>query len=154
MNPNGIDHDVTGELLGYPKCCRNFFSNTWLKDGCLDPMYEMAENTENHEKADDTRIKVNGSPYLNRLIRYWGFNLIPFFPHSFDCQEALDFAKTWYMLMKERDAEAAEACLEALSMPMIWSMSNCITMVEHPLFFGSANGYYRKDKIVVEWFPS
>jgi len=153
MNPSGIDHDVTGELLGYPKCDRDFFKETWLRDGCLDPMYEMALNTESVEVISDTHVKVSGSPYLNRLIRYWGFNLIPFFPHSFDCEKSLGFAETWHKLMKEYDDEAAEACLAALNMPMVWSMSNCITTIEHPLFLGSANGYYRKDKIVVEWFP-
>lgn len=153
MNPTGIDHDVTGELLGYPKCCRGFFSGTWLKDGCLDPMFETALNTDDHEVVSENHVKVSGSPYLNRLIRYWGFNLIPFFPHSFDCEKALNFAQTWHKLMKEYDEEASTACLEALDMPMVWSMSNGITTVEHPLFFGSANGYYRKDKITVEWFP-
>jgi hypothetical protein len=116
-------------------------------------MYEMAENTENHEKVSGTHIKVTGSPYLNRLIRYWGFNLIPFFPHSFDCLKAEKFAKIWYKLMEEKDEEASRACLVALDMPMIWSMVNCITTIEHPLFMGSANGYYRPDKVTVEWFP-
>lgn len=148
MNPNGIDHEITGALLGYPPCCRKFFSETWLRDRCLDPMYEMA-----HDVIPHGHTKVSGSPYLNRLIRYWGFNLIPFFPHSYDCPEAEKFAKTWFSLMKEHDEEAAEACLEALSMPMVWSLSNGITSVEHPLFWGSSNGYYRKDKVTVEWFP-
>lgn len=153
MNPNGIDHDVTGRLLGYPKCCRDFFSETWLRDGCLDPMYEMAENTYNHEKVNTTHIKVEGVAYLNRLIRYWGFNLIPFFPHSFDCPLAKEFAEVWFKLMLEKDEEAANACLEALNMPMMWSMSNCVTTINHPLFYGSANGYYRPEKVIVEWFP-
>ena len=152
MNPKGIDHNVTGALLGYPGCCRSFFDNTWLKDGCLDPMYEMAKNTNGCE-VKGNNVKVSGNPMLNRLARYWGFNIIPFFPHSFDCQLACDFADTFYSLMREHDQEAADACLEFLCMPMKWSMTNAVTTLEHPLFWGSANGYYRPDSVSVEWFP-
>lgn len=153
MNPTGIDHDVTGYLLGYPKTARDFFNKTWLKDGCLDPMFEMAQNTQNNE-YNGNHIKVSGNPMLNRLARYWGFNIIPFFPPSFDCPKAADFADTFFTLMRERDQEAADACLEVLSMPMKWSMMNAVTILEHPLFFGSANGYYRPEKVTVEWFPN
>jgi hypothetical protein len=148
----GIDHTTTGRLLGYPDCCIEFFNSTWLRDGCLDPMFEMAQGSE-HEKINDNRIQVSGNPRLNRLIRYWGFNIIPFFPHSFDCAEADKFAEWWFQLMRESDSEAADACLEILNVPMTWSLSNCITTVEHPLFTGSANGYYAPEKRVVEWFP-
>jgi hypothetical protein len=154
MNPTGIDHDVTGYLLGYPTCDRLFFEQTWLKDGCLDPMYEMAYNTSDSESGSTKySIKVSGNPMLNRLARYWGFNIIPFFPHSFDCAKAGDFADTFFNLMRERDQDAADACLEVLSMPMKWSMLNAVTTLEHPLFFGSANGYYLPEKVTVEWFP-
>ncbi len=157
MNPTGIDHRVTGALLGYPPCDTEFFEKTWLKGGCLDPMYEMALNTENHERIpsmSEERVKVSGNPMLNRLARYWGFNIIPFFPHAFDCKEAADFADRFFMLMREKDSAAADACLEVLSMPMKWSMVNAVTVLEHPLFFGSANGYYRTEKVTVEWFPN
>ena len=152
MNPNGIDHNVTGALLGYPECDRNFFKDTWLKDGCLDPMYDMAKNTEGAEVIGNT-VKVSGDPLLNRLCRYWGYNIIPFFPHSFDCPEALRFADTFYSLMREYDEEAVEACLEVLSMPMVWTLNNCIIELQHPLFWGAANGYNTKEKLTVQWFP-
>jgi hypothetical protein len=58
MNPNGIDHDVTGELLGYPKCDRDFFKNVWLSGGCLDPMFEVAKNTEGADIVDESPDKI------------------------------------------------------------------------------------------------
>ncbi len=115
-------------------------------------MYEMALNTEGAE-VDGNTVKVEGHPILNRLARYWGYNMIPFFPHSFDCDDAIIFARTFRDLMREYDQEATDACLEVLSMPMVWSMTNCITTVDHPLFWGSANGYYRPETVTVEWFP-
>lgn len=153
MNPRGIDHDVTGELLGYPKCDRDFFNEVWLKSGNLDPMFEMACNTEDHELVTENHVKVAGDPLLNRMLRYWGYNIIPFFPHSYDCKEALKFANNFFTLMHEYDYEAVNACREVLSMPMRWSLSNCIIEVQHPLFWGAANGYYTESKKVVDWFP-
>ena len=115
-------------------------------------MYEMAANTGGAE-VDLNGVKVSGDPLLNRLCRYWGYNIIPFFPHSFDCKEAKKFAQTFYNLMYEYDEEAVMACLEVLSMPMTWSLNNCIIEVQHPLFWGAANGYHTKEKLTVQWFP-
>ena len=150
---DGIDHREIGRMLGYPDCCIDFFNDVWLKDGCLDPMSEMALNTDGARVLDNGAIEVSGHPYLNRLIRYFGFNIVPFFPCSFKCQEAIGFAKTWFSLMREYDEEAADACLEAQSVPMVWSLKNCITYIEHPLFIGSANGYYTEQKKEVRWLP-
>lgn len=149
----GIDHDATGEMLGYPKCDRDFFSHTWLKDGCLDPMFETAMNTSNIEVVTPNEVKVGGHTYLNRLIRYFGFGVIPYFPHSFDCKPSIDFAVKWFNIMREYDEEAADACVCALNQPMTWSLNNCIIYVEHPLFIGSANGYYTSEERVVYWMP-
>lgn len=153
MNPNGIDHDVTGMLLGYPKCDRDFFNSVWLKDKNLDPMFEVAKNTRNAEIIDDYTITVSGTPELNRLIRYFGFEIIPYFPHSFDCAPSKKFARNFYSLMKEYDREAAEKCLQILNVPMIWSLQNCITYVDHPLFIAAANGYPTLQKKTVKWLP-
>lgn len=152
MNPNGIDHDVTGKLLGYPKCDRNFFNDVWLKDGCVDPEYEIALNTEN-VSVKDSVTTVYGHPALNRMIRYWGFQLIPYFPHSFDCKESIKFADWWFNLMAEYDEETAWKCHEILNMPMTWSVWNGIIYVEHPLFIGAANGYFPEKRKTVMWSP-
>ena len=151
MNPNGIDHIVTGRLLGYPECDTKFFQDTWLTDGNLDPMFEMALNTKDCFFVDDNSVQVSGVPLLNRMCRYWGFNLIPYFPHSLDCRHSVDFAATFFGIMKEFDSEATLKCLDLLSMPMKWSLQNCIVYVEHPLFIGSSNGYYTEEKKEVNW---
>lgn len=150
MNPGGIDHDVTGKLLGYPKNARDLFRDVWLKDGCLDPEYEVALNTKGVDVKDNIAT-ISGYPQLNRLIRYWGFQLIPYFPHSFDCEESKKFSDWWFELMLEYDAEATQKCLEILRMPMMWSVWNGIIYVEHPLFTGAANGYFPARRKTVKW---
>ena len=152
MKPDGIDHNVTGRLLGYPKCDRDFFREVWLKDGCLDPEYEIALNTEG-VKVENSVATVSGNPMLNRLLRYWGFQIIPYFSHSFDCEGSIKFAEWWTALMMEHDEEATTKCLEILNMPMTWSVYNGIIYVEHTLFIGAANGYFPKEKKTVCWNP-
>jgi hypothetical protein len=65
----------------------------------------------------------------------------------------MDFATNFMNVMKEYDSEATKKCYELLSMPMVWTLQNCITYVEHPLFIGSANGYYTAEKKTVRWLP-
>ena len=153
MNPNGIDHDVTGRLLGYNKKSRDLFNDVWLTDGCVDPEYEIALNTDGVE-VENGVATVYGHPALNRMIRYWGFQLIPYFPHSFTCKESIKFADWWFDLMVEYDEEAAKKCHDVLNMPMTWSVWNGIIYVEHPLFVGAANGYYPAKKKTVVWAPA
>ena len=124
-----------------------------MKDGCLDPEYEIALNTDG-AKVENNVATVYGHAALNRMIRYWGFQLIPYFPHSFDCKESIKFADWWFNLMVEHDEETALKCHEILDMPMTWSVSNGIIYVDHPLFIGAANGYFPETKKTVVWSPA
>lgn len=146
-----IDHKVIGELLGYPECCVDWFLEVWLKEGCVDPMYETAINTEGHVINDDGSVTVGGNPMYNRLVRYFGFQVIPYFTHSYNCKESQKFIDWFYGLMYEKAPDACEALLELLNMPMTWSLNNLIIYVEHPLFRGAANGYWYPEKRVVHW---
>jgi len=146
-----VDHNQIGELLGYPKCCRDWFLEVWLKEGSCDPMYETALNTSNHEVNDDGSVTVGGNPKYNRLIRYFGLQAIPYFTCSYECKESEKFIDWFYGLMYEKAPDACEMLLEALNMPMKWSLNNLIIYIEHPLFRGAANGYWYPEKREVHW---
>ena len=150
-----VDHKLTGQLLGYDGCCIDWFLNVWLKQKiqCADPMYETALNTEGHEFNDDSSVTVSGNPKFNRLIRYFSFQVIPYFTCSYACTNAEKFVDWFYSLMYEYAPDECEMLLEALNMPMTWSLNNLIIYVEHPLFRGAANGYWYPEKRVVHWKP-
>lgn len=148
-----IDHKAIGQMLGYPDCCTDWFLKVWLKEGCVDPMYETALQTSNHKILKEGEVEVHGHPYLNRLIRYFNFTIIPFFACSYECEEAIKFSETWFKLMKEKAPTACEKLLEVLDMPCTWSLNNLIIYVDHPLFRGAANGYQFPKKRVVHWKP-
>jgi hypothetical protein len=49
------DNDTQGELLGFPKCCRTFFSDAWA-GGYYDPIWQIAENTVKKEEEKNEKI--------------------------------------------------------------------------------------------------
>ncbi len=146
-----VDHKRIGELLGYDDCCIDFFLKVWLEEGRVDPMYETALRTEDHEVNGDGSVTVTGDPRMNRLIRYWGLTALPHFTCSFDCPEAAKFLGWFWPLMVEHSPDECEMLLEALSMPMEWSVDNLIIYVKHPLFRAAANGYSWPEKLTVYW---
>ena len=148
-----VDHKRIGELLGYPACCSDWFLEVWLTDGCVDPMFETATNTPTHEVNEDGSVNAYGNPMFNRLLRYWAFQVIPYFTHSYDCEPSKEFADTWWKIMHEFAPEESELLLEVLNTKCTWSLNNMIIFVEHPLFRGCCNGYWYPEKRVVHWVP-
>lgn len=146
-----VDHGLLGQMLGYDDGCIDWFLKAWLEEGRIDPMYETALETEGHEVNDDGSVTVTGDPKFNRLIRYWGASALPHFTCSFDCPEAAKFLDWFWPLMVEYAPDECEMLLEALSMPMEWSMDNLIIYVKHPLFRAAANGYSWSEKLTVHW---
>jgi len=130
------DHDRIGFLLGYPECCRSFFLATF-PGGELDPIW----------MAGSGGLR----PELNQFLRYFGPRIIPFFPCSYSCEEALGVAEIFLNIMREIDRRNADLILDLLSMPAYWSMNKSIIQVTHLLFTGICNGYSRPEKVDFFW---
>ena len=113
------DHDIQGELLGFPKCCRDFFTRVWAK-GYIDPIWQMGDRDNPH-------------PYSNPLLRYLGVRVSFHIPCSFHCKETIEIAKERLMLIKDnRLIKLMEALL---SMPMEWDCFHGIAQIKTPLFW-------------------
>jgi len=72
------DIDTIGDLLGYPKCCVNFFRKQWCIDGWRDLVYPMV----NFESAT-----VEGPYPCNILLKNTGVRAVFHLPCSFKCEE-------------------------------------------------------------------
>lgn len=157
LRSEGTDHRLVGELLGYDDHCMDFFLPIWLGEGgrkkVADPMFETAENTEGAELIGDNEIIVYGPPELNRLSKYFGMQLCPYFTCSFKCEGALKFAKEMYSIVHEAYPDESEALVEFLNMPVTWSLREGVTYVTHPLFRGATNGYWWDTERTVHWKP-
>jgi len=115
------DHRKIGELLGYPKCCVEFFVKVW-GEGIYDPVYEIAMNTDEKDVIGKDEIVVYGHPYLNQLTRYAGLRVVPWFPCSYNCKESVRQAENvWIKIMREYDDEAVDWYEEIVKEGIVWN---------------------------------
>lgn len=150
-------HDVIGELLGFPDCCRSFFGDVWVDNyelGLTDPMYEVACNTPSAEEITDrTNVRVaKPEAYTNVLWRYFGWSFITHIPCSFECEESVEIGEARHEIMKENGfADAAEAAYEWMDQPATWDGLKRIATIKNMHVTGTAGTSCYWDKKRVEW---
>ena len=146
------DHAGIGELLGYMKCCTEFFLKNW-PDVSVDPMYEAAINTEgmewevhdwigmNHptDSGMEHTVKVDCHPYCNNMLRYFGIRITPHLTCSLKCEETIKWGEEWIEVMKQIDEEATDWAIELLSMPLTWNCYKGVAVIDTPIFRGVTN---------------
>lgn len=143
------DHVTQGRLLGYPDCCARFFTDKW-KSRVLDPCYEVAVNTEGSILNGNT-VTVNGNILLNQILRYFGIRIIPFFPCSYKCKEAIEVANVWEQMVTCLDEETANKIKYLLGMPIKWNLYKNMIYIKTPLFMAVVNGYECKEVKEIDW---
>jgi len=127
------DNDLQGKLLGFPQCCREFFSEAWAK-GYFDPMWQAAMNTE-HEVIGERHLRVKGRPLANPILRYAGIRVGFHLPHAFDCRETIWIAEERMILAANIDPILTEVLNGLLSMPMSWDVYHGIAEIRTPIFY-------------------
>jgi len=142
------DHEVIGELLGYPKCCIEFFNATWGKE-TIDPIYEAALNTSDVQD-DDGILTVKCHPYCNNMLRYFGVRITPHLTCSLQCEETTKWGEEWIEIMRQLDDEATDWAIELLSMPMTWDCLKGIAIIDTPIFRGVTNSDGTLERKVVK----
>ncbi len=141
------DHKKLAELLGYPKCCAEFFDRVWA-EGYYDPIWQAAENTEGAKrKGDIIELKTNG--YANECMRYFGLRIVPQLTCSLRCKESEKQGKMFFNVMRELDKEAAEFLLEYLKGPITWSVLHGIAEVETEDFVGITNSMPTRERFTM-----
>ena len=91
------DHETLGKLLGYPKCCRDFFKKEFSR-----------------EQTDLTLATLKNSkeqPFpwqLNVAARHLDAGLISHFPCSFECEESKRQAQEYYKALEEHNQQTAK----------------------------------------------
>ena len=139
------DNDVQGELLGFPKCCREFFCTSWA-GGYFDPVWQAAMNSTlyhiydqspsaRHESLSYPHVTVLGHPFANPVLRYAGIRVGFHLPCAFDCQDTIAVATERMDLAKATDPNLADILRGLLSMPMSWDVYHGIAVVRTPIFY-------------------
>lgn len=142
-----VDHARIGEWLGYPPCCRKFFSEMWSQ-GYVDPIWQQAVNTGGEIKREEHggySIEVEGYPECVAFHRYWGVRISFHLPCSFKCEATRSLAQQILVEMKTLNPMAAQSVIEILSLPAIWDAHNGVAVVHAPYFKGMTNSVPCKD---------
>src|SRR3989344_3787926 len=75
-------HKELGLLLGYPKCCCEFFEKNFNEKN-TDLTLKTLENSDGHEFP----------LYANIAARHFDVSLLSHFPHNFQCKPSIEIAK-------------------------------------------------------------
>lgn len=113
---NKNDDEAIGQVLGYPKCCIDFF----------------IKNREKQQKLQNDYIlpALNSSEgfkfpfYTNYAIRYFDITLLSHFPHSFNCAESIKIAKNNLQCIKEYSNELANKFEAMLKSAVLYTENN------------------------------
>src|SRR3989338_3717200 len=115
---NKNDDKAIGQILGYPKCCIDFF----------------IKNKEKQQKIQNDYIlpALNSSEgfkfpfYNNYAARYFDVTLLSHFPHSFNCKESMQTAKNNLECIKKYSKELANKFEEMLKSPVLYTENDGI----------------------------
>lgn len=116
------DNAKLGEILGYPKCCQEFFLRTWGA-GQVDTTWDQYAETGN----------ANGPVEANMLWRWMNVRWVSHLPCSFQCQATVQIGrKTREVMRKHGLVEEIKAIDTILSWPTKWSGINGIAEIVGP----------------------
>jgi hypothetical protein len=144
------DNSMMGELLGYPRCCREFFNSVWVRAGWVDSTWPMASETHDVVRIDNSTLEVSGPAMSNILMRWQGVRGVPHLPCSFSCTETASMGESWLSLADEHGYFDEVADLrEMLDWPMEWSALHGIAEVKTPVNKVSTRTVATPSKLVI-----
>lgn len=148
-----IDHETIGKLLGYPKCCMDFFNNVWAA-GYIDPVWQQAENIDKKYLLEQNEHLIRLShetPFVtNVMLRYIGLRIVPHIPCSSHCEATHKFANKWLELGKKLKLDGIEELEQFLRLPVKWDCLKGIAYVSTPLFKIETNSMTCYPNYIVE----
>lgn len=145
------DHDQVGALLGYPPCCRRFFTKYWIEHRCLDTTWPMALASAG-EPAGTTIEVAADRPATNVLWRWVGVRAVPHLPCGFACAATVRFAEALRKISESLGfLDELGWQDEILSWPVEWSALHGIAEVKNPILKISTQTDATAGKHVVRW---
>lgn len=149
--PNAVDHDKIGELLGFPECCRKAFNRHWPT--FYDPVYQVAEESPHKAWHGELYDALYVEPHIacHQMMRYIGLRLTSHFPCSLQCEASIEVGKLWIKTGEKHDPRGLEALMKIMSLPGEWSVLNGIAVVETEPFTITSNSIPTKKRFSVRW---
>ena len=148
------DTEEMGRLLGYPRCCREFYRTVFELRQLIDQTWPAAMNTT-AAKHEDRVIRITATPWGNSLLRTIGLKPVLHLPCSFECAASLELGTRFSELMcAEGYAEEVTYLREALQWPAEWSGLHGIAEIRTPVVEICTRTDSTAQKLVVQWLGS
>lgn len=146
------DHDTIGKMLGFPDCCREWFTKVWPT--YRDPIWQQAENSPQEAPQWPvgpmaTTLQVQGHPYCNSAMRYIGIRSMFHLPCSFNCEASIALGDQWFDIMRKHSPNAARWAGWMLSLPQRWDVLHGHAKTVTPAFTIHAGSVEAAERYVV-----
>lgn len=112
------NHVEFGLLLGYPKCCCEFFKKNFNE-----------RNADLTLKSLENSIGFEFSFYNNIAARHFDVSLLSHFPHSFECKESISMAKNNLKIIQKYSKQLAAMFSGILRGVVIYTMEEGIFLL-------------------------
>ena len=119
MEENG-NHFELGIVLGYPKCCCEFFVNNF-NDANTDLTLKILENSDGYEFPF----------YTNIASRHFDVSLLSHFPHSFGCSPSIEIAKKNLKIIHKYSKQLAEIYATIMRSVVIYTAEEGIFLLRN-----------------------
>ena len=147
-----LPHREIGEMLGYPKCCVDFYINAVVDQKFVDTTWLSAiEGIEIEENVRAIHIKDTSYPESNPIWRWQNVKLIPHEPCSFNCPSSFELGQEFAKIGRESGfSHEIDMIYEMLSWPVEWSALHGIAEIRTPINKVSARTDMTPWKYVVQ----
>ncbi|MEK6892420.1 MAG: hypothetical protein AABX25_04495 [Nanoarchaeota archaeon] len=112
------NHFELGIILGYPKCCCEFFAKNFDE-----------KNTDLTLKSLKNSNGFEFSFYDNITARHFDVSLLSHFPHSFHCKPSIGIAKNNLKIIQKHSKQLAEMFSSVLKSAVIYTMDEGIFLL-------------------------
>jgi hypothetical protein len=145
-------HQEVGRLLGYPRCCRDFYVLVRVDRQCADTLWSMMLASADMRMTDDRHITAGGPIETNVLWRALGLRMIAHLPCKLDCPASRELASA-FLAVGIRHGYAPEMhwLHEILSWPVQWSGLHGIAEIKTPVLKLSTRTDATARKYSVSW---
>lgn len=112
------NHMELGLILGYPKCCCDFFADNFNEKN-TDLTLKILENSNGYE-----------FPFYNNIAaRHFDISLLSHFPHSFECNPSIEIAKNNLKIILKKSPKIAEIFSNILQSAVIYTIREGIFLL-------------------------
>jgi len=112
------NHQKLGLLLGYPKCCCDFFEKNFNEKN-TDLTLKTLENSDGYEFSFHNNIAA----------RHFDISLLSHFPHSFNCGHSAKIAEANLKIINKHSKQLAEVFSGILQGVVVYTMAEGIFII-------------------------